>query len=77
MLFEQEFEFAQEVCVTEAVVAVVFQIRFPEVMDQVSGEVREDIEGVGGLVAAFWMHAIEGESVGSCGMGPLEPAVNA
>ena len=77
VLFEQEGEFAQKVRVTEAVLAVIFQIRLPEVMDEAPGEVRENLEGIGGYVATFGMHAVEREAVGACGMGPMESAVNA
>lgn len=47
--------------ITQAVVTMVCQVRFPEVMNEAAPEVGQDIEMIHGLGTAFFVNAIKSQ----------------
>ena len=69
-LLEEELQFPQEVLVAERVEGVVFEIGFPEVVDEPGFAMGEDTKSVHGLGSPVAMHAEEGQEC--CG-GDVKP----
>ena len=64
LLLPQEDQFAQEVRVTESVVAVVLEVGVPEVVDGAAPEVGQDVGGVHGFAPAPLVRKVPGEPSG-------------
>ncbi len=77
MLLVEEDEFAQQVGVAEGMLAVVFEVEFPEVADGTALESGQDAGGIHGFGAAFLMGMIPSEHLGADGVEPVEGACGA
>ena len=71
-LFEEKQEFPKVVSIAQSMLAGVEKIRFPEVVDEMSAEVREYPEMISGNRSAFFVDSEEGQRVRTGGMEPVE-----
>jgi len=76
-LLEEELQLAQKVLVAQGVEGVVFEVGFPEVVDEPGEALGQDAERVHGLGSAIAVHAKEGQKRSGGDMKPMQLACDA
>ena len=75
-MLEEELQLAQQVLVAEGVESLVFEIGFPEVVDEPAVAVGENTKRIHGFDATVAMHAKKGQQGGGRDMEPMEFALH-